>query len=83
MAVASHLKSIIIRSMKTAVIGTDNLIIANLRQNKVLNTNTKRYQETEHIAVLNLRNPTSRREYKDSLVWLEEFRTECNKTGKP
>ena len=51
------------------------------KQIEELNKTIKRYQATEHITVLNLRNPTSWREYKDSLEWLEDFRTEDGRIG--
>ena len=49
------------------------------KQQDVLQTSNKRYQATDHLNVLNLKNPISWREYKDPSEWLEDFRTERGK----
>ena len=51
------------------------------KKEEELSTTLKRYRETNHITVLNLKNPTSWRGYRKPLHWMEDFRTEGNKMG--
>ena len=51
------------------------------RQQEVVRTSIKRYQVTDHLNVLKLRNPISWRECKDPQEWLGAFRTESDKIG--
>ena len=53
----------------------------NVKKYETLRTSIKRYSATEHINVLELRNPMSWRQYKTPEDWLEDFRTESGKVG--
>ena len=53
----------------------------NMKKYEALRTSIKRYSATEHINMLELKNPTSWRQYKSPEEWLEDFRTESGKVG--
>ena len=69
------------RVFKDKLSPTQKIYAKREKQMEQLITTIMRYQATKHITLLNLRNPTSWREYKDLNLWLEDFRTEGNKTG--